>query len=77
MIYQDIFEKNYRNTNWYKKIDKFGSFITWMIFLIMLLGVTAVAICNGAPKAVLGLLLFFTILCLLFCIIGFPKDRKK
>ncbi len=66
-----------KNTNWYKNIDKYGSFITWMIFLIMLLGVTGVAIYDGAPKAVLGILLFFTMICFLFCIIGFPKDRRK
>ena len=72
-----VIEKYFKNTNWYKKIDKFGSFITWMIFLILLLGVTAVAICNGAPKSVLGNLLFFTMICFLFCIIGFPKDRRR
>ncbi len=42
-----------------------------------ILGVTTVAICNGVPKAVLGILLFFTMICFLFCIIGFPKDRRK
>ena len=72
-----VIEKYFKNTNWYKKIDKFGSFITWMIFLILLLGVTTVEICNGVPKAVLGILLLFTMICFLFCIIGFPKDRRN
>lgn len=66
--------KNFRNTKWFKKLDKYGSFITWMIFCLIFLGIIVTAVITEAPKVVIGIFSFLLLIAALFCVIGYPKE---